>query len=61
MKTCLAAESARLTTENGKTYWSNPSQKDTKECLDVAPDDRYTCVQQVSMNIFAVSDSYTVR
>lgn len=39
-----------MATENGKTFWVNPSQKNTKECVDVAPDDRYTCEQQVCTN-----------
>jgi hypothetical protein len=33
--------------EDGQRYYTNPAQPNTS-CNDVAPDDRYSCEQQVS-------------
>lgn len=41
------AEGARQVTENGQTYYVNPSQANVSGCTDVPPDDRYNCTQQV--------------
>jgi hypothetical protein len=36
--------------ENGQKFYANPKQKPpSEECTDIAPDDRYTCEQQVSL------------
>lgn len=34
-------------TINGETFYVNPSQANATGCTDVAPDDRFTCQQQV--------------
>lgn len=34
--------------QNGQRFYVNPSQVNVSGCTDVAPDDRYSCDQQVS-------------
>jgi hypothetical protein len=41
--------------EGGTRFYSNPAQKPaSEECTDVAPDDRFTCEQQVSCSEFGL-------
>jgi hypothetical protein len=49
LASCFYAAGGNWVEEGGQRFYSNPAQKPaSEECTDVAPDDRYTCEQQVS-------------